>query len=266
MASVRSRRSSRSLAGVPSRGGGGRPLVVVAGHPVAADCRFTAAAHAFARSARLRAPDLDFVTASALDASSIQRALRRGHGRPAIVLPFLMGSGPTFDMVRRAVAAVPGVRLCRPIGAWSVMARLVRDLGIAACVWQGWKPDRTRLLLVAHGAAHDPRAQATTRRHAERIRAMGSFGRVDTTYLEADPRFDRSALSTGRATVVVALFLGRGRHVVEDIEGPLAKAAPTVAYGGSVGDAEDLVNAGLKRVRAALACRSTQTGQDISGP
>jgi sirohydrochlorin ferrochelatase len=227
----------------------------VVGHPVVADRRFTAAARAFVRMARERAPDLEFVAANAIDGASVRRALRRGRGRPVAVLPLLMGQGPTYDSVKLAVGAFPGVRLCRPIGTWTMVTRLARDLGIAACARQGWVPRRTRLLLVAHGAVHDPRAQETARRHATRMRTSGVFGRVDTAYLEAEPRFDRATVEHRRATVVVALFLGRGRHVVEDVEEGLAHAGPAVAYGGSVGDAEQLVTVGLQRARAHLARR-----------
>jgi sirohydrochlorin ferrochelatase len=125
-------------------------------------------------------------------------------------------------------------------------------MALAACEALGWRAAETTLLLVAHGARRDPRAQAPASRHAARITSAGAFAGVETAFLEADPPFRAWLDRPGARTIVVGLFLGRGRHVVEDVEQAIAQARPTIAYGGSVGDSAAIVSLGSRRVRRVL--------------
>lgn len=229
-----------------------RPCVVVAGHPVAARPGFAPAARRFVAGARPLAPDLDLVAVDATDGESVSQAIARAGARPVVVLPLLMNHGATCDTVRRAAAVFDHVRVCRPLGAAPAIATLARDMALAACGARGWPAARTVLILVAHGAARDPRAQATALRHAARIAATGPFARVDTAFLEAAPMFHDWLARPPRRAAVVGLFLGRGRHVVEDVERPLTRVSPSVAYAGCVGDASIIVDIGLRRIRHAL--------------
>jgi len=162
-----------------------------------------------------------------------------------------MNEGETHDLVRAAVGGRRGVRLCRPIGTAAAVADIAGGLALAACRRHGLDPAATTLILVAHGAERDRRAQAPAERHARRIAARSGFAGVVPAFLEAGPKFPDVLARTTRPAVVVALFLGRGRHVLEDVEGVLARRQPAIAYAGSVGDAPALTELGLSRIRRA---------------
>lgn len=228
--------------------------MVAVGHPVPKGARFEAAAERFARMVAERDIGVEPIVADATNPDALSAVLARLGRRRVVVLPLLMNAGATHDMVRGA-ARGRNVRLCRPLGAAPAVAAIARELALAACA----RPATATLILVAHGDERDPRAQATARRHARYIATTRTFRRVVPAYLEAEPGLGDAVARVDGPVVVVALFLGRGRHVVEDVGAALARRGPAVAYAGSVGDTEAMMELGLRRLRRAI--RDARHGQ-----
>ncbi|MGH6719160.1 MAG: CbiX/SirB N-terminal domain-containing protein [Alphaproteobacteria bacterium] len=229
-----------------------RPVVVLAGHPAPDGAGFEAAADRVMRAAGEPWLGATLEVADATRPADLAARLDTLAGRRVVVVPVLMNAGGTYDLVRRAVGARLGVRLCRPIGAAPAIARIAEAMAVAACGKHSREPGRTGLVLAAHGAADDPRAQATTTGHARRIAASGRFAYVVPAFLEAAPGFRDVLASAKGPAVVVALFLGHGRHVARDVAAVVARFAPRVIYAGPVGDDPAFARLVLDRARRAL--------------
>lgn len=231
-----------------------RPVVILAGHP-AKGAGFEAAADRVARSAGDALHGARIEVADATRALALAARLDALAGQRVVVVPVLMNAGGTYDLIRRAVGIRQGVGLCRPIGAAADIARIAETMGLAACRRRRREPARTTLVLVAHGAADDPRAQAPAIDHARRLAATGRFARVLPAFLEAEPGFRATLAAIAGPCAVVALFLGYGRHVTEDVAAVVTRFANAI-YAGSLGDDPAFAQLVLARARRALTRRT----------
>lgn len=230
--------------GGPTRG----VTVILAGHPVPKGAGFRPATVSLAAALAGELGVARVIEVNATDETAIVRAIERSRGA-RVVVPVLMNEGATFDIVRRA-AQKGRARLCLPLGT----ARAVADIGLAlameACRAAGWRAREVTVVCVGHGAARDPRAQKSTLDHAARLRRLRVFGGVAAAFIEAEPSLAATLASVRGRTVAVAFLLGRGRHVIDDVEAVVGRAG--VRYAGSIGDDAALEAIVRRKVRAAL--------------
>ncbi|MEX2650025.1 MAG: CbiX/SirB N-terminal domain-containing protein [Alphaproteobacteria bacterium] len=233
----------------PARGA----TIVLAGHPVPKGAGFRPATTPLAAALAGEPGVGRVIEVDATDGSAIVRAIGQSRGA-RVVVPVLMNEGATFDIVRRAAHSGRRgrIRLCLPLGT----ARAVADIGLAlalkTCREAGWRARDVTVVCVGHGAARDPRAQRSTLDHAARIRRPRVFRGVMAAFIEAEPSFAATLASVRGRTVVVAFFLGRGRHVVEDVGAVVGRAGANVRYAGSIGEDRALETIVRRKVRAAL--------------
>jgi sirohydrochlorin ferrochelatase len=182
------------------------------------------------------------------------------------VVPILMCAGRhTLQELPRALglhgeialAALPSLHLCRPLGLHPALARLVAARAAEALARNHWAPGRASVLLVAHGSRTGGASRRATELQAARLRALGLFGAVSTAFLEENP-FLRKALASMRGPVVaVGLFAARGMHADQDVMRMLADSRRTdVDYLGAIGADADIPDVIVDVVDTMCQCPS----------
>ena len=108
------------------------------------------------------------------------------------------------------------VKYCAPAGSHPRMTDLL--LQRAAAVAPGVPPADTSLFIVGHGTGLNDNSAVAAKREVERIRALGVYGEVMSSYMEEEPLISKwDALSTKPNVVVVPFFIADGLHSYEDI-------------------------------------------------
>ena len=166
-------------------------------------------------------------------------AVEAGHVH---VAPFLMSHGRTWStlrssVLRRSRKRPPQLTLGPPVGLDPMVAEIITHRATQTCHGRAWRPDRTRLVLVAHGTWRDADARDAAAEHARCIRSNGIFRGVVEAFLSDTPslaealgRFDRGP------SVVVGVFAEHGAHGTDDILDAIAPSSESVAYAGPIGD------------------------------
>ncbi|BCX17506.1 MAG: hypothetical protein KatS3mg117_1188 [Geminicoccaceae bacterium] len=191
-----------------------------------------------AEHARALATELDGVPVAAGCLRGEPRVEDLAHRlpKPVAVLPLLMAEGYILDLLRTRLAGIDGLVLRRPPGVHPALATLVAEAGEATARARGWTPGETALLLVGHGTPRHAASSASAEALAARLAAAGSFGRVETAFLEQPPFLaERLASLAALPVVAVGLFVDAGPHGRDDVEAAIAAAPANVAYTGPVG-------------------------------
>jgi sirohydrochlorin ferrochelatase len=166
------------------------------------------------------------------------------------VVPILMCAGRhTLQELPRALglhgeialAALPSLHLCRPLGLHPALARLVAARAAEALARNHWTADQADILLIAHGSKISAASRRATELQAARLRALGLFGAVSTAFLEQKPFLPEALASMRGPVVAVGLFAARGMHADQDIMRMLADSRRTdVDYLGAIGADADI--------------------------
>lgn len=189
----------------------------------------------------------------------LQSALRSMAGSGVerlLVYPFFMAGGYFVEQVLPARIAESGVGLAPlilpPLGLDPGLDDLMMADALAAARDEGFKPEETRLLVTGHGSKFGPASAAATRAMADRLRARGRFGRVETAFLEEKP-FIADALRRGDGPVVVSgFFASDGMHSSRDVPEAIAKTGARAVYTGPVGAGEAVRDLVASAVAQAL--------------
>ena len=105
---------------------------------------------------------------------------------------------------------------CDPVGSHPGMTDLL--LKRASEVTGGTDPDKTTLLIVAHGTDLNENSAVAAKREVEKIRQTGRYAEVLNVYMEEPPRVsDWASLVQTSNVVVVPFFIADGLHSYEDI-------------------------------------------------
>jgi sirohydrochlorin cobaltochelatase len=107
-------------------------------------------------------------------------------------------------------------KYCEPVGNHPAMTELLLER--ARDIAPGIDPDKTSLLIVAHGTDLNENSAVAAKREAEKIRGLGKFAEVLNAYMEEPPLVsDWQKLTKTRNVVVVPFFISDGLHSYEDI-------------------------------------------------
>jgi sirohydrochlorin cobaltochelatase len=108
------------------------------------------------------------------------------------------------------------VKYCEPVGNHQRVHELL--LRRAAEVAPGVPPSETSLLIVGHGTNLNDNSALAAKREVERIRELGIYAEVLSTYMEEAPLIaEWDQYTTQPHVVVVPFFIADGLHSYQDI-------------------------------------------------
>lgn len=108
------------------------------------------------------------------------------------------------------------VKYCDPVGNHARMTELL--MRRAAEVAPGVSPSETSLLIVGHGTGLNDNSAFAAKREVERIRELGVYAEVHSTYMEEAPLISEWDQYTSQPNVVVVpFFIADGLHSYQDI-------------------------------------------------
>jgi len=170
-------------------------------------------------------PGWQVMGATLASASALPRAVARAEGRAMVVYPLFMADGwfTQTHLPERLTAAGAGqVTLLAPFGLDPAVQDLTLDLARGAAA-----AGATGLLLAAHGSFRSPAPAAVARAMAAKIAAATGLQRVETGFIDQQPRIAEVARDLGPAAACLPFFAARGGHVIDDLPRALAEAGFT---------------------------------------
>lgn len=183
------------------------------------------------------------------------QALARGGCERILVYPFFMSDGYFVRTVVPERLARCGVslpwRVLPPLGLDIMLPALIRRRALAETVSAGWRPAKTRLLIVGHGSSKSRASAEATRVAADNVAMIKQFKNVETAFLEEPPYIaDRVGREHG-PTVIAGFFSAEGLHARDDI--PAAIAWTGARYTGPIGAEPEIAEFVASAIRRAIA-------------
>ncbi|GAB4361698.1 MAG: CbiX/SirB N-terminal domain-containing protein [Kiloniellaceae bacterium] len=143
-----------------------------------------------------------------------------------LIFPVFMSDG-WFVRVKlpERVGRVRGeaFQMVRPLGLDPALHALCLDCALDAIAGAGWRPERTTLLLAAHGSPTDPRPRTAVVEVVRTLTSADVFGAVRAGFLDEAPYLADAARIEGPA-VCLPFFAGCAGHVETDIPEALLMA------------------------------------------
>ena len=144
---------------------------------------------------------------------------------PIIIVPIFMGRGHYTDHLVPQALGLPRldparhlIRYTPPLGCHPDMPQYLADLALSHVQRADLAPDRTTLLLVAHGSSRPSGAGDTTQALAEAIGLTGIFAAVGIGYLEQSPTAESwRERFPGQDLAILPLLMAKGLHGNDDI-------------------------------------------------
>lgn len=137
------------------------------------------------------------------------------------------------------------IEVLPPLGLDSRFPILVLDRAVIVAREQGFAPDVSVLILLAHGSRRNSASREATEQVAREIERRGIFQSVAIALLEERPFLGEVASLVRGNVVVVGLFSGEGLHGAKDAPRLIAELdRKNVVYAGVIGSVagiEDLV-------------------------
>lgn len=142
-----------------------------------------------------------------------------------VVYPFFMADGfLTTELLPRRVAAMTATARHAPaFGSDPAIPALASEAALAGTLMAGLEPQKTALLLAAHGSQIVPASRLATLSLAHGLAAQSAFRCVRWGFLEEEPYLAEAAHDLGSA-VCLPLFTLRAGHVSQDLPMALGKA------------------------------------------
>lgn len=172
------------------------------------------------------------------------------------LLPERLGlTGPVTQCGDRTIV------YCDPVGSHPRIAELLHRRVDDHCRRQGIDPQRTAILLIAHGS-RSGQPSKTPLAVAAALAARAGFAEVTTAFIEQPPLVaDWPALVASPVVIAAPLLIAEGRHAREDLPplfglnetsgGPADVAGRTVWLMPGIGRDPEVVSLILDQVRAA---------------
>lgn len=187
-------------------------------------------------------------------------------GRRILVYPYFMAAGFFVGTkIPKRLADAGYAHRCRilaPLGADPGLPSLILRKAVESAGMElQAEPSSCRLLLVGHGSQVSRASALATEAVAARLREIGGFGAVVTSFLEEPPEVDEVITADDRPTVVVGFFNGDGLHAAEDVPEALALARGPVCYTGAIGAMPEV--GGLISHAVEVAANAAIAGEEL---
>ncbi len=153
---------------------------------------------------------------------ALRQAVQDAGGCHMVVYPLFMADGwftQTHLPERLAAAGASAVTVLAPFGLDPAVQDLTVDLARRAAA-----KGATELLLAAHGSFRSPAPAAVARAMAAKITAETRLARVETGFIDQEPRIAEVARDLGAQAVCLPFFAARGGHVIDDLPQALGEA------------------------------------------
>lgn len=203
----------------------------------------------------------------------LAQALDMVHAKQVVVIPVFAGKGYYTDSLIPKAMGLDGSltrRDGRVIHYTAPAGGNPRIPGLMACRADGvgrengWMPQDTSLLLIAHGSSRPGGAGDTPRAIAAAIAQQNYFAEVALCFLEQAPfAQDWQDLVKGDKVVALPLLVAQGMHASQDIPplfglisgqtGPVEIARRTVRLATGLGAEPELVDIIAEMAKAALS-------------
>ena len=153
------------------------------------------------------------------------------------------------------------VEVLPPLGLDPGLPDLVLDRAREIARENGFAPETSAVILLAHGSRRNPASREATERVARAIEARAVFGSVGIALLEERPFLDQAMALVQGPAVVVGMFSGEGMHGAGDAPRLIAELNRNdVVYAGVIGNVRGIENLVAQAVAAAL--RGTATAAE----
>ena len=197
------------------------------------------------------------------------------HARTIHVVPLFMCDGYYTRTVIPKTLGLRGPRTSRggslliygaPIGMHPGMADILRLRSLETCRAAGWKPSRTRLMVIGHGSPKSPASAEVTRRHAGEIGRRSEFLAVECAFIDEAPKIEdwlHDLPAEGPPVVLAGFFAADGLHSSLDIPGWIeaweertgSRPGARVRYTGAVGADERVTALMVEDIEAGSRSR-----------
>jgi sirohydrochlorin cobaltochelatase len=203
------------------------PATIIVAHGSPSDPpRQEASMAAFARAVGRHLPGRRIASATLADRTALARAFAEAGGR-ARVYPMFMSDGwfvSTLLPKRLAEAGVAGAaELLPPFGLDPGLPALCAARLAEAARTGGLDPEKTTLVVAAHGSPNDPRAGAAAQSAADGMAARIRFAEVRVCFVDQPP-FLAEGLSVRGPAICLPFFATAASHVEEDLPEAVAAA------------------------------------------
>lgn len=158
--------------------------------------------------------------------AAVETALGQAGGGVPLIYPFFMADGWFVrKTLPQRIRHIRGERfeIVRPLGLDPALHRLCLDCLREAAAREGLVPDRTAVLLAAHGSPSDPRPRRAAEGIAQAIASAGLFREIRLGFIDQAPLVAETARIDAPA-LCLPLFAGRAGHVERDLPDALADA------------------------------------------
>jgi len=137
------------------------------------------------------------------------------------------------------------VEVLPPLGLDRGLPDLILDRARKVAGQNGFAPDASTIILLAHGSRRNSASREATEEVARAIEGRGAFGRIRIALLEERPFLAEAAPLVQGPVVVVGMFSGEGMHGASDAPRLIAELNRNdVVYAGVIGSfagVDDLV-------------------------
>ncbi len=199
--------------------------LIIVGHGSTLNPDSSGPTHEHARTIRERGVFAEVHTCFWKEDPSMREVLRMVESDDIYVVPNFISEGyftktviPRELELTGAVTRRDGrvIKYCEPVGSHPSMTGAL--LKRAQEVAPGVPPGETSLFIVGHGTDLNDNSAKAAKDQVAKIKAMGEYGEVISTYMEEPPLIsDWEKLSSRPNVVVVPFFIADGLHSYEDI-------------------------------------------------
>ncbi|NIA69690.1 cobalamin biosynthesis protein CbiX [Pelagibius litoralis] len=158
---------------------------------------------------------------------AVEAALETIGGVRPLIYPFFMADGWFVrKMLPQKIRSIQGdsFDILPPLGLDPAVSAFCLDYLRNAALHEDLQPEKTTILLAAHGSPSDPRPRKAVDRVARFITAADVFRALHLGFIDEQPYVAEAARVDGSA-LCLPFFAGRGGHVEIDLPEALAGAA-----------------------------------------
>lgn len=179
---------------------------------------------------------------------SIKEALQTLVADRVLVYPLFAANGyftrdRLVQILDEAKNAGRNIEMLTPLGLDPGLPSVVLQQASHAAHEHGLAPERSTVVLLAHGSQRNPASRQSTEALARALERHGVFGKIVVAFLEEPPSLDEAIASIEGPAVVVGVFSGEGLHGAKDAPGLVARIGRRdVVFAGIMGTAPGIAD------------------------
>ena len=175
-----------------------------------------------------------------------------------IVYPLFASSGyftrdRLVQLLDEANGGSRNVEVLPPLGLDPGLPELVLDRATRIARANGFAPEASTVILLAHGSRRNSASREATEQVARAIEGRAGFRGVGIALLEERPFMDEAMALVQGPAVVVGMFSGEGMHGARDAPRLIAELKRNdIVYAGVIGNVAGIENLVMKAVEEAV--------------